>query len=184
LIDIAHRISSFDEILIYERLHSLIYRLHQTQFQGVFAWFLQLPACSSDTNQSNGNNSLIKTIHAQTELRLGIIETNPQRTYHAMAELLPRLLDFYPLDADLTHGCIVSCIDLMTNQSITSTDIDQVLELLANIPETLFLKLHPETAETLSDIIQRATMHYALLDSERLTEAQRSIASKLTVLAS
>jgi len=25
LIDVAHRISSFDEILIYERLHSLIY---------------------------------------------------------------------------------------------------------------------------------------------------------------
>jgi hypothetical protein len=32
LIDVAHRISSFDEILIYERLHSLIYRLADSDY--------------------------------------------------------------------------------------------------------------------------------------------------------
>ncbi|MGD9889338.1 MAG: hypothetical protein AB7S56_08760 [Halothiobacillaceae bacterium] len=160
----------------------LIDASHQAQYQSVFAWFLQLPPSTTALSDEISENSLVRFIHAQTEFRKGFIEANPQRTFNALAGLLPQLLDHYPHDGELTHVCIVTSIELIATQTIASSDIDPVLELLAQAPETIFPKLHAETAETLSDIIQRAVVHFTLIESERLTHEQQQLAAKLVTL--
>ena len=165
---LAHLRHKFDE---------LANSLQQTNPEAVLSWFLTLQHTATPSN--TGDNALHQMIHWQSEFRLGIVEDDRFRLFSAISAMTLHLLTRYPLDAELTHGCLVTSLEMMAMKGIDESSIDTYLAQLLPVVERRLLQLMPETAETLTDIIQRSMSHYELVDSERLTQDQKAILGRL-----
>ncbi|BBP44512.1 hypothetical protein [Thiosulfativibrio zosterae] len=177
--DIEQQHLNLDDFLAHLRhkFDELVNCFQQTNPEDVLLWFLSISP--KDTIKVSQENAIAQIIHWQSEFRYGIVDDDHPRLFSAISAMTLHLLTRYPLDAELTHGCLVTSLEIMALEGIDVLSINSYLKLLLPVIKSRLLRLMPETAETLTDILQRSITHYALLDSERLTQENKEILTKL-----
>jgi len=163
----------------------LINASQRIQSQEGFAWFLHASRAQCPDEPMGEpapdieQNTLLSLIHWQSEFRLGYAQNNPNRCFKAISTMSLNLLDQYPLHAELTHACLVTGMELIATQEI---DLEHVSVYLPELYQALTqrsLVLHPETANSLIDLVQKSIRHFDLLENSKLTAEDKEVLGRL-----